>query len=183
MWNMLIVKETALVSFWHFWLPVASLRRISSLSVLYYLRLSKATLCKAVVEHCCLLRSCILCFEHCMTKVHMILIASHKREPLNQLPHHLALFNIFIFMFYVGNPLIIQLSHHQLSWTLYASPPPSPLPLNLNVHFFKGGEPKWVVLSMSWCYALACCRWYHLFPRMKVTNPLDGYLLHCCDVS
>lgn len=103
MWNMLTVKRTALVSFWHFWLSIASLWCISPLCMLYCLHLSKAiSLCKAVVEHCFLLRSCILCFELCMTKVHIILIVSHKREPLNQLSPHFALFKFFIFMFYVG---------------------------------------------------------------------------------
>lgn len=65
--------------------------------------LAKAiSLCKAIVELCFLLRSCMLYFDLCMTKVHIILIVSHKREPLDQLSHHCALFKFFIFMFYVG---------------------------------------------------------------------------------
>ena len=37
-----------------------------------------------------------------MTKLHIILIVSPKREPLNQLSHDFAPFKFFIFMFYVG---------------------------------------------------------------------------------
>lgn len=43
-----------------------------------------------------------MCFELCMTKLHIILIVSRKREPLNQLSHDFAPFKFFIFMFYVG---------------------------------------------------------------------------------
>lgn len=71
--------------------------------MLYYLHHSKAiSLCKTVVKHCFVIRSCMLCFDLCTAMVNIILIISRKREPPDQLSYLYALFKFFIFMFYVG---------------------------------------------------------------------------------